>query len=1099
MDTNTFKIEKAKTGRSGCKGCKEKIEKDELRIAKITASPFSDDSTMSSYFHVKCIFDHQMRQRATTNKIEHASDLEGFNELEDDAKDDVRKHIADFNKAYAEKLARAGKKKSAPKSPVKPRTAPAASSGGAQTKLSLGSGGLTVTASSPGSASPSGSPRKLAPPSYAAGRAASPAPAAAADDDGDDSGTSSGIPKPGQGRGRDNSFYEFRKLCDRVAAHPAYTDKTSLIKEFITKGSHGDKFTGDIFTLFKLLLPLHPKRVYNMKDKQIVKVMSNITGADLGDLMTDLENGDCPETCRKAFEDSTTSIKAQVKSSLSINDVDEFLSRMTGLTKLEDQEREFRMVLKHCTGNDLKYIIRLMKHDLRMNAGPKHILGALDPDAYEAFQASNDLEDVITRVFENRHAPPGALRKRLSVRAALMTPVKPMLAEACKSYESALRKAPRGLYAEIKYDGERVQIHKQGDTFKFFSRSLKAVTQHKVAHFESMVPKACPSGDSLILDSEVLMVDTKTGKPLPFGTLGIHKKAAFKDAVPCLFVFDILQFNGENLMHKSMKERRDLLKKHVTEVKNFVMHSESHVISNQEELKVLMTKVISEGLEGLVLKPFESTYEPGKRHWMKMKKDYLGEGAMADTADLVVLGAYYGTGSKGGIMSIFLMGTFDEKTKTWRTVCKCANGHDDATIDKINRELDVVKIAKDPAKVPSWLMINSTSLLPDFVVPDPKAAPVWEITGAEFTESKSHSANGISIRFPRVTKIRDDKSWDTATNLAELTHLFKASRQFVLFDGVSADGDGDGASAAPDADEDDNEEMADAPPAPSRASKKRKADADEEDDDGSGVVPAAVTISVKDEDDGTHAHKRARKRRRRERCRYSSKCYQTRADHRDRFCHPGDTDWSDDDEGEDEGDKHGSSAAAAIVPAAKAPASDSVMGDVTTSAGRSDDGGRWTCSACTIINEGFSLTYCAMCETPRPAMDAPPSIVEIDDSADVDMGAAPDAPTAAAATAAADLEDIFDGCVFFVPANEEKRRELCRYIIAYAGEVAAADATPDSCTHIITTSLASALKDEAAAKALDDQPLAKIVTPAWLWASLKAGRKVDESAHAPMD
>ena len=67
---------------------------------------------------------------------------------------------------------------------------------------------------------------------------------------------------------------------------------------------------------------------------------------------------------------------------------------------------------------------------------------------------------------------------------------------------------------------------------------------------------ACPKGDALILDSEVLMVDTKTGKPLPFGTLGIHKKAKFSTATPCLFIFDILQFNGENLMHKPFVERR---------------------------------------------------------------------------------------------------------------------------------------------------------------------------------------------------------------------------------------------------------------------------------------------------------------------------------------------------------------------------------------------------------------------------------------------------------------------------------------------------------------------------------------------------------------
>ena len=130
------------------------------------------------------------------------------------------------------------------------------------------------------------------------------------------------------------------------------------------------------------------------------------------------------------------------------------------------------------------------------------------------------------------------------------------------------------------------------------------------------------------------------------------------------------------------------------------------------------------------MKDKHGTYEPGKRHWyataplrrrgcavvglqgcglvtltrtlyrLKMKKDYLADGAMADTADLVrahrttpwcacagwcrhgthvtgpltslllqvVVGAYFGTGSKGGIMSVFLMGTLDEASGKWRTV-----------------------------------------------------------------------------------------------------------------------------------------------------------------------------------------------------------------------------------------------------------------------------------------------------------------------------------------------------------------------------------------------------------------------------------------------
>jgi DNA ligase-3 len=164
------------------------------------------------------------------------------------------------------------------------------------------------------------------------------------------------------------------------------------------------------------------------------------------------------------------------------------------------------------------------------------------------------------------------------------------------------------------------------------------------------------------------------------------------------------------------------------------------------------------------------------RHWLKMKKDYLDEGTMADTADLVVLGAYYGTGNYGGMKSTFLMGTLNEKTNKWHTVTKCANGLDDKTLAKLQKQIDMIEIKRNPALVPDWLVVNK-SLIPDFVVKDPKKSPVWELTGAEFSQSDIHTADGISIRFPRVTKFRDDKSWQEATNLDRLKMLYKLSKE----------------------------------------------------------------------------------------------------------------------------------------------------------------------------------------------------------------------------------------------------------------------------------------------------------------------------------
>lgn len=553
----------------------------------------------------------------------------------------------------------------------------------------------------------------------------------------------------------------------------SYLDKTKLVSEMFTKGSDGDGFKGDIILWCKLLLPGVVKRIYNLQSKQLVKLFSRIFLTDQKSMLEHLEQGDIGETIQHFFENSLK-CKPAKKSSLTIDQVDDFLEQLTKLTKEEDQIQHFIEFCPKCTSNDLKTVIRLIKHDLRMNAGAKHVLDGVHPDAYQAYQSSRDLKAVIKRCLGDKNDKKASVKAQVSV----MTPILPMLAEACKSVEQAMSKCPNGMFSEIKYDGERVQVHKKGKDFKYFSRSLKPVMPHKISHFKDFIPTAFPDADELILDSEILMVDTTNGKPLPFGTLGVHKKNEFKDASVCLFVFDCIFYNGEDLTQKPIKYRKNVLKNVMTPIRNHIVFSEMEEIYQPDDLSAMIAKVLTLGLEGLVLKDLNSMYEPGKRHWLKVKKDYLFGGAMADSADLIVLGAWYGTGKKGGIMSIFLMGSYNPNKKQFCTVTKVHTGHDDKTLERLQTELDMIKISMDPNKVPDWLNCTKT-MIPDFVARDPKNQPVWEITGAEFTQQHDvHTADGISIRFPRVTRIRDDKTWKEATNVEELKVLFENSKHF---------------------------------------------------------------------------------------------------------------------------------------------------------------------------------------------------------------------------------------------------------------------------------------------------------------------------------
>jgi DNA ligase-3 len=270
----------------------------------------------------------------------------------------------------------------------------------------------------------------------------------------------------------------------------------------------------------KLLLPSISTRVYNVNSKQFIKIFSKLFSVDLEEMSDHLNKGDVSETCSIFFAKSKKTKPAN-KSTLNLNQIDRYLDKLANITKEQDQLEFFEEIIKKSTANDLRTFIRLIKKDLKIDAMAKIILDSIAPNAYQAFQVSRDLKDVIERAAE-RSAKSG-LAKNLSIKINLMTPIKPMLADACKSVEQCFSKCKNSVLAEIKYDGERLQIHKNGSMFNYFSRNLKQVQAHKVSHFKEYIPKAFPSAKQLILDGEVLLYDTIEKKPLPFGTLGVHK------------------------------------------------------------------------------------------------------------------------------------------------------------------------------------------------------------------------------------------------------------------------------------------------------------------------------------------------------------------------------------------------------------------------------------------------------------------------------------------------------------------------------------------------------------------------------------------------
>uniref|UniRef100_A0A3Q1ESZ7 Ligase III, DNA, ATP-dependent n=1 Tax=Acanthochromis polyacanthus TaxID=80966 RepID=A0A3Q1ESZ7_9TELE len=200
MAEQRFLVEYAKRGTAGCKKCKDKIQKGIVRIGKIVPNPFSESAgEMKEWYHVKCIFEKLERARATTKKIEDITDLEGWEELQDEDKELINKHVSDLM----------AKVNASPKKKV-------------QAKMNT-SGQLMAPPADPSV----NAPRKFSGFTGKTGHSGSQG-----------SALSTRLCDP---QHKDCLFREFRKLCAMVAENNSYNVKTQVIEKFLKKGSVGGR------------------------------------------------------------------------------------------------------------------------------------------------------------------------------------------------------------------------------------------------------------------------------------------------------------------------------------------------------------------------------------------------------------------------------------------------------------------------------------------------------------------------------------------------------------------------------------------------------------------------------------------------------------------------------------------------------------------------------------------------------------------------------------------------------------------------------------------------------------------------------------------
>ncbi|MEM2210408.1 MAG: ATP-dependent DNA ligase [Nitrososphaerales archaeon] len=456
----------------------------------------------------------------------------------------------------------------------------------------------------------------------------------------------------------------------------------------------------------------------------------------------------------------------------------ERMAKTSGEGSIDIKLRNLSRLLNDATPLEAKYIVRMVTGQLRLGIADYTVLDALAiaytddkanrPILERAYNLSSDLGLVAKTVALK------GLRGLEEFKIQVGRPIRPMLAERLESAEEILNKLEGKAAAEYKLDGERLQIHKQGDKVILFSRRLENITHHYPDAIK-LVNESVKVNDG-ILEAEVVAINIDTGEYLPFQEL-MHRRRkygieeAMKQYPIALNFFDLLYANGEEYVTKPYVERRKRLEEIIVEMER-VKLVPTIIATKPEEIERFMEQAITDGCEGLVIKDLNSIYRAGAREfaWIKLKREYRVE--LSDTIDLVIVGAFYGKGRRAGKYGTFLLAAYDKETDEFKTACKIGTGFTDEDLDYFPKLLDPYKIPHKHARVDSKIDAD-VWFLPKIVI---------ETIAAEITLSPIHTCgldrirkgSGLALRFPKYTgRLRDDKDPEDATTVDEIVEIYR--------------------------------------------------------------------------------------------------------------------------------------------------------------------------------------------------------------------------------------------------------------------------------------------------------------------------------------
>lgn len=560
-----------------------------------------------------------------------------------------------------------------------------------------------------------------------------------------------------------------------------------------------------IYLMLNQLGPAYEGLELGLGDSIIIKAICLATGRNEAHIKNELrEKGDLGLIAESSRVNQTLLFKPKPLTAQVVFDRLKSIAEMKGQSTQNKKVEKVQSLIVACRECEARYIVRSLSGKLRIGLAEQSLLASLarafvivekyikkeknynpegDKFKAELDEAAEAVKSAYNRMPNYDNLCNVLLEKGLDgleegCQSMISVPLKPMLAQPSKGVEEVLKKFNEHKFTcEFKYDGERAQIHlsKDGKAY-IFSRNQEDTSGKYPDVLKEIGNYVKPETKSFILDCECVAWDLVDKRILPFQVLSTRKRKTTDDdeikVKVCLFAFDILHLNEKSLIKLPLSERRKILKESFNETDGKFMFAQSRDVESLDEIQEVLDEAVKSQCEGLMVKALDSTYEIAKRsqYWLKLKKDYLA--GVGDTVDAVVIGGYYGKGKRTGTYGGFLLACYDDENEQFQTVCKLGTGFKDEDLETHTNFLKQHVIDR-----PKSYYSYDDTLKPDVWF---EAVQVWEIKCADLSLSPVHTAalgvleskKGISLRFPRYLRIRDDKKPEQATNSSQMIDMY---------------------------------------------------------------------------------------------------------------------------------------------------------------------------------------------------------------------------------------------------------------------------------------------------------------------------------------